>query len=187
VEALHQHHPGKALHERDREARVRLQQQVHRAALPQDLLEGHRAHEGRDHEREHAQHRDQRPPRKAVAHGEQRQRHRDHAADHHRQHPRQQRVHERLAEERPPEEGGQRPQRGHAPVEEGHREHLEKRVDDGGREQAQQGRHQRGLARRARCHQADAELDSTADVSGAIGCAAKVRYSRSSRVCSRRW
>ncbi len=188
VEALHQHHPGEPLHERDREARVLAEQQVHRAAAPEDLLEGHRAHEGRDHERQHAQHRDQGPPREAVAHGEQRQRHRDHAADHHRQHAGQQRVHERLAEERAPEEGRERSQGGHAPVQEGHRQHLEQRVDDGGREQGQQGRHQRGLARRAVCHQADAVgLDSTADASGAIGCAANVRYSRSSRVCSRRW
>ncbi len=188
VEALHQHHPGEALHERDREARVLAQQQVHRAAPSQDLLEGHRAHEGRDHERQHAQHRDQRPPRKSVAHGEERQRHRDHAADHHREHSRQQRVHERLAEERTRRRTRQRAQRGHACVQDRHRQHLEQRIDDGGGEQDQEGRHQRGLARRAVCHQAAAVgLDSTAGASGAIGCAANVRYSRSSRVCSRRW
>ena len=130
---------------------------------------------------------DQRPAREAVAHREDRERHRDDAADQHREHAGQQGVDEGLAEERAREEGEQRTEGGPAAVEDRHREHLEQRIDDGDREQGQQGRHQRGFPARARPHQADAGwLDSTAGASGTMGWAAKVRYSRSASVCSRR-
>ena len=104
VQAFHEDHAVQALHERDGEAEVLVQQQVHRARAAEEELHRHRAHEGRHDERQHAEGLDQRRAAEAEAHREVGERNRDQRR-HHDRHARDiEAVPERLAHERDPEE-----------------------------------------------------------------------------------
>ena len=99
MDAFHKHHTAQPLHDGDGEPKVLVQQQVDRAAAPEDELQRHRPHKGRHDEWQHPQCLDDERAPELEAHRQVGQRHGNQRRKHHRCQRHPQAVEKRLTEQ----------------------------------------------------------------------------------------